>query len=77
RVKAAGPKGDSWSSSVLSGDLIYVLNQSGDCHIIRASPKFELVATNAIGSELTNASLAVSDGLLFIRTHQHLWCIGK
>ena len=77
RVKAAGPKGDSWSSSVLSGDLIYVLNQSGDCHIIRASPKFELVATNGIGSELTNASLAVSDGLLFIRTHQHLWCIGK
>jgi outer membrane protein assembly factor BamB len=77
RVRAVGPKGDSWSSSVLSGDRIYILNQSGDCHIIRATPKFELIASNGIGSELTNASVAVSDGLLFIRTHEHLWCIGK
>ena len=77
RVKAAGPKGDSWSSSVLSGDRIYVLNQSGDCHVIRANPKFELLGTNVLGSELTNSSVAVSDGLLFIRTHEHLWCVGK
>lgn len=77
RVKAVGPKGDSWSSSVLSGDRIYVLNQSGDCHIIRATPKFELIGSNGLGSELTNSSVAVSDGQLFIRTQEHLWCIGK
>jgi outer membrane protein assembly factor BamB len=75
RVNGAGPKNESWSSMILAGDKIYVLNQSGDTIILRASPKFEIIGVNSIGNELTNASLAVSDGELFIRTHQNLWCI--
>ncbi|MDQ6632162.1 MAG: ThuA domain-containing protein, partial [Verrucomicrobiota bacterium] len=77
RLPSLGPKSDSWSSMILSGDTIYVLNQSGDTIILRASPKFEVLATNSIGNELTNASHAVSDGELFIRTHKNLWCIGE
>jgi outer membrane protein assembly factor BamB len=77
RLPAKGPKSESWSSMVLSGDLIYVLNQSGDCVVLRASPKFEVVTVNPLDSALTNASLAVSDGELFIRTHKHLWCITR
>jgi outer membrane protein assembly factor BamB len=73
-----GPTGrsESWSSMVLSGDRLYVLNQAGDTFILRASPKFEKLAVNAIGDGMTNASHAVSNGELFIRTHKHLWCIG-
>ena len=77
RLPAKGPKSESWSSMVLAGDLIYILNQSGDCTVLRASPKFEVVSTNAVGNEMCNASLAVSDGGLFIRTHKHLWCIAE
>ena len=77
RLPGKGAKSEVWSSAVLSGDNIYVLNQSGDCVIYKASPKFEIVGVNSIGSELTNGSLAVSDGELFIRTHEHLWCIGS
>jgi outer membrane protein assembly factor BamB len=76
RLPSKGAKSEVWSSAVLSGDNIYVLNQSGDCVIFKASPKFEVVGVNSIGSELTNGSLAVSDGEFFIRTHEHLWCIG-
>lgn len=75
RLDGPGAKDESWSNLVLVGDLIYVLNQSGDTIIFKASPKFETVAANAIGNELTNASLAISDGDIFIRTHKHLWCI--
>ena len=75
RLPAKGPKSESWSSMVLAGDLIYILNQSGDCIVLKASPKFEVVSTNAVGNEMCNASVAVSDGELFIRTHKHLWCI--
>nr|MDQ3621595.1 PQQ-like beta-propeller repeat protein [Verrucomicrobiota bacterium] len=76
--RLTGPSGrsESWSSMVLAGDRIYVLNQGGDTLVVRAAPKFELLAANGIERELTNASHAVSDGELFIRTHQHLWCIG-
>jgi outer membrane protein assembly factor BamB len=76
RIKGPGAKNGSWSSMVLSGDRLYVPNQSGDVAIIRASPKFELIGINSIGEEMTNASLAVSNGQLYLRTHQNLWCIG-
>jgi len=77
RVSGVGPKNESWSSMILSGEKIYILNQSGDTIVLRASPKFELIAANSIGNELTNSTLAVSDGEFFIRTHENLWCIGE
>ncbi|MCI0535236.1 MAG: PQQ-like beta-propeller repeat protein [Verrucomicrobiales bacterium] len=77
RVKGTGAKSDSWSSMVLAGDKLYVPNQSGDVVILRASPKFELIGANSIGNELSNSSLAISNGELFFRTHQNLWCISE
>jgi len=71
-----GGKSQSWSSMVLSGDRVYVLNQSSDTVVLRASPKFEMLAVNSLGDGLTNSSHAISNGDIFIRTHQHLWCIG-
>jgi outer membrane protein assembly factor BamB len=76
RVRGAGAKADNWSSMVLSGDRLYAINQSGDGIVLRASSTFELLATNPIG-ETTMASIAPSDGELFIRTHRALWCIGE
>ncbi|MBI4607165.1 MAG: PQQ-binding-like beta-propeller repeat protein [Planctomycetes bacterium] len=63
-----------WSSAVLSDGLLYVPDQEGDCHVFRAAPRFEVVARSPLG-ERTRASIAVSDGELFIRTYKHLWCI--
>ncbi len=76
RLAGKGGGSASWSSMVLSGERIYALNQSGATFVLKASPKFEQLATNAVGDGMTCASLAVSDGEFFIRTHQHLWCIG-
>lgn len=76
RLKSSGGSGESWSSMILAGDRIYVLNQRGDTFVLRAAPKFEQLARNSLDGTLTNASHAVSDGELFIRTHAHLWCIG-
>jgi len=45
--------------------------------VLRAGLTFEGLATNSIGGEPMNASLAVSDGALFLRTHQNLWCIAE
>ena len=57
----------------LAGDRIYVPNQSGDVFVIRASPKFALLACNSV-NEPTNSSLAAADGELFLRTDRALWC---
>jgi hypothetical protein len=40
--------------------------------VLRAGPKVELLATNSV-NEPTNASLAASDGDLFLRTDRGLW----
>jgi outer membrane protein assembly factor BamB len=76
RLKGSGAKADNWSSMVLAGDKLYAINQSGDGFVVRASPTFEVLATNSL-AETTMASTAPSRGNLFIRTYKHLWCIGK
>jgi len=77
RLKGRAATSESWSSMVLAGDKIYIPNQSGETFVLRASPKFEVLGVNPLDGELTNASLAVSDGELFIRTHGSLWCIAE
>jgi len=77
RLPRQGSKGESWSSTLLVGDRIYAVNQSGDVIVLKASPKFEVVAVNSIGNEMTNASLVPSNGEFFLRTHKQLWCFAE
>lgn len=76
RLRGPGPKGDNWSSMVLADGRLYTVNQGGDALVLRASPKFEVLSTNSL-HEPTIASMAISDGQIFIRTHRNLWCVGK
>ncbi|TDU64256.1 outer membrane protein assembly factor BamB [Prosthecobacter fusiformis] len=77
RLKGPGPRGQNWSSLVLTADAFcYAINQGGDAFVFRASPQFELLATNSLGEKVIG-SIAVSDGHLFIRSYEHLWCIGR
>jgi outer membrane protein assembly factor BamB len=71
RVTTDGP----WGSMVAAGDRLYVTNKAGETVVFAASPTFKLLAKNPLG-ERVMASLAVSDGELFIRSYKHLWCIG-
>jgi outer membrane protein assembly factor BamB len=64
-----------WASLILADGKFYATDQEGDTYVFAAKPEFEILGRNKLG-EPTNASLAVSDGALFIRTHKHLWCIG-
>lgn len=68
--------GVNWSSVMLADGLCYTITQGGECNVFKADPTFELVASNSLG-EHSNSSIAPSDGQLFIRTYQHLWCIGQ
>ncbi|HYE32197.1 MAG TPA: PQQ-binding-like beta-propeller repeat protein [Methylomirabilota bacterium] len=77
RLKGPGPKADSWASVVLADGKIYTLNQSSETFVVEASPQFKTVAVNTLENEMSNSSLAVSDGDIFVRTHKHLWCISK
>jgi outer membrane protein assembly factor BamB len=76
RLKGEGASGVNWSSVMIANGLCYTMTQGGDCFVFRASPKFELVATNPL-REPSNSSIVPSEGQLFIRTHKALWCIAN
>ena len=63
-------------SPVLADGKIYITNEDGLTSVVKAGPKFELLASNDF-DDYTLSSPAVSDGQIFIRTAKHLYCIGK
>jgi outer membrane protein assembly factor BamB len=65
-----------WGSLVLADRKLYATDQDGDTYVFAAKPDFELLSRNRLG-EHVNASLAISNGEIFVRTQDHLWCIAN
>jgi hypothetical protein len=63
------------ASLVTAGGLAYFLADDGVMKVIRPGTKLDLLATNELG-EYCFASPAISQGNLFLRGEQHLFCIG-
>lgn len=63
------------ASLVTAGNLIYCLADSGLTTVLKDGPEFQVVAHNELG-EKCFASPAISDGQLFLRSDNHLFCIG-
>ena len=63
-------------SPVLADGKIYVTNEDGLTTVVAAGPKFEVLAENPL-NDYCLSSPAISDGKIFIRTAQFLYCIGK
>lgn len=68
--------GSTWGSLVAADGRLYVTNTAGETLVLAANPKLEVLAKNPLGEKVLG-SLAVSDGELFIRSYQHLWCISE
>jgi outer membrane protein assembly factor BamB len=71
--------GNIWSSAVLGDGKLYFVAQHGGTFVVAAKPQFELLAHNVLQEDdsRTNASPAISDGQIFLRTDKTLYCIGK
>jgi outer membrane protein assembly factor BamB len=73
-----GP-GNIWSSPVLADGKLYIVSQHDGTYVVAAQPKFELITHNKFSDDdsRTNASPAVHNGQLLLRTDKRLYCIGK
>jgi outer membrane protein assembly factor BamB len=69
------------SSPVLADGKIYVTGETtGVTTVFRAGPKFEILASNTFNDPCAPyclASIAVSQGQLFVKTDAHLWVLGQ
>lgn len=64
------------ASPVLVGGRVFFINDNGQVNVIKPGRQFECVATYELG-ESCYASPAISDGQVFVRGFQHLFCIGR
>lgn len=70
-----GPLTSIYASPVAAGDHIYITDLLGTTMVIKKGPTPTPVAVNKL-NEKVNASLAIAGQQIFIRTEQHLYCIG-
>lgn len=68
--------GNHCASPVCADGKIYFLSEAGDTTVINAAPEFRELAKSAL-NEKCQASIAISQGNIFIRTDKNLYCIGQ
>jgi len=70
-----GDKGGAYSASPVAADgKIYLSSEDGEIFVVKAGPKYELLATNQMG-EVLMATPAISDGMIFVRGQHNVFAI--
>lgn len=73
-------KRDRWySTPLLSGDRLYCVGRQTGTVVLAAKPEFKVLATSVIADDdsVANASPAVADGRIFLRSNQYAYCVGS
>lgn len=65
-----------YASPVIADGKVYFTDRSGIIHIVKASGSFELLAESPLG-ERTDCTPAFSDGMIFVRGKNNLYCISE
>jgi outer membrane protein assembly factor BamB len=68
-----------YASAVAGDGTIYVVTRQKGTFVLPAKPKFEVLAHNTFEGDksIFNASPAISDGRLYLRSNEFLYCVGK
>ncbi len=67
----------SFSASPVAADgKLYLSSEDGEVFVVRAGPKFELLATNSMGEALMSTP-AISDGIIILRSQNYLYAIAE
>ena len=64
------------ASIVYADDKIYATSEKGDVVVVKSGPEFSMVSKNALG-ETCMATPAISKGVLFFRTRDHVIAVGN
>ena len=64
------------ASPVIADGKLYVVSEGGKTTVLKLGDKPEVLATNPVG-ETVLCTPAISGGAIYLRTDQHLYCIGS
>ena len=68
--------GTYYASPVAGDDKIFAVSHEGKVSVIRAGADWQVLSVNDLGSECS-ATPAISEGRLYIRTREFLYCFGE
>jgi outer membrane protein assembly factor BamB len=73
------PRGNQvYASPVLADGKLYYLARDGRMYVLAARPQFEVLAVNSLDERGTwNASPAVAENRLYLRSNRNLYCLGE
>ena len=69
----------AYASVVAADQKLYAVTRTSDTFVLAAEPRFKVLAHNTFASDDSefNASPAISDGRLFLRSDRFLYCLEK
>ena len=76
RLNGSAGSSKFFSSPAAADGKIFCGSQQGDVIVVKAGPKFEQLSASKLDSPI-NASFAIGDGRLYVRTEKMLWCVGS
>ena len=71
-----GALGDYFASPVAADDKVFTVSHEGKVTVLKPGGQWEVLAINDLGEDC-NATPAIADGRLYIRTRSTLYCFGK
>jgi len=76
QARLSGALGDYFASPVAADGKLYTVSHEGKVSVLKPGRDWEVLAVNELGEEC-NATPAIADGHIYLRTHQTLYCFGK
>ena len=67
--------GEYHASPVAAGNKVFLASTEGKITVLEAGAEWQVLAVNDLGDEI-HATPALSDGLIYVRTHGALYCFG-
>ena len=66
-----------YASPVYAGGNLYVVSRWSGTYVLAAKPEFKLIARNPLPADESdfNATPAISDGTIFLRSNRFLYCV--
>ena len=68
-----------YASPVAAGGYLFQLTGRGETIVVKLGDTFEFMGRNSFASDRSNftGTPAISDGQIFVRSYQHLYCLAK
>jgi hypothetical protein len=74
--RLTGAPGFYYSSPVAADDKLFAISEEGKVTVLKPGANWEILAVNDL-EDGCNATPAIVDGRIYLRTHTALWCFAQ